>query len=71
MSHDRLVDEGAFFRTHFHAGMNRSAESYEEYHWHTFEADIHDFVENSKHMFKHGYIHYRFEKVYLLQTYRF
>jgi hypothetical protein len=51
-------------------GMKRSAGSYEEYHWHTFEAEIHDCIEDSKHVFKKGYIHYRFENVYLLQTCR-
>jgi hypothetical protein len=32
--------------------MKRLAGSYEEYHWHTFEAKIHDCIEDSKHVFK-------------------
>jgi hypothetical protein len=66
---DWLIKEQVF-GTHPHAGMKRSAGSYEEYHWHTFEAEIHDCIEDSKHVFKQGYIHYRFENVYLLQTCR-
>jgi hypothetical protein len=63
MSCDILVISGEVFRTHPHAGMKRSTGSYEEYHWQTFEAEIHDHIEQ-------GYIQYKFENVYLLQTCR-
>jgi hypothetical protein len=56
------------FGTHPHVGTKGSTRSYEEYHWHTFEAEIRDYIEDSKHVFKQGYIHYRFENVYLLQS---
>jgi hypothetical protein len=50
--------------------MKGSARYYEEYHWHTFKAEIHDCIEDSKNVFKQVYIHYRFENVYLLQRCR-
>jgi hypothetical protein len=50
--------------------MKRSARSYVEYHWYTFEENIHDCIEDSKHVFKERYIHYRFKNAYLVWTCR-
>jgi hypothetical protein len=31
--------------------MQVSTDSYEEYHWHTFQEEIHDCIEDSRHMY--------------------
>jgi hypothetical protein len=52
MSREILVDSGAIFGTHPHAGMKGLASSYEEYHWNTFEVDIHHYIKDSKNLSK-------------------
>jgi hypothetical protein len=38
--------------------MQVSADSYEEYQWHTFQEEIHDCIEDSRHVFRQGHIQY-------------
>jgi hypothetical protein len=47
------------FKTHLHAGLKRSVGSYEEYHWCSFEVEIHDCIEDSTHVFKYGYTQWK------------